>query len=67
MEVCTICRCLEKQVESHQSSSRVVDGSACSKLSNTDSHLLGSIPADMERKSCYKCYRDGGYLIFRKC
>lgn len=25
---------------------RVVEGSACSKLSNTDSHLLGSIPAD---------------------
>uniref|UniRef100_A0A0V0GLQ1 Putative ovule protein n=1 Tax=Solanum chacoense TaxID=4108 RepID=A0A0V0GLQ1_SOLCH len=23
---------------------RVVEGSACSKLSNTDSHLLGSIP-----------------------
>lgn len=29
----------------------VVDGSACSKLSNTQSHLLGSIPVkDMESK-----------------
>ena len=29
--------------------SLVVDGSACSKLSNTDSHLLGSIPISPER------------------
>lgn len=31
---------------------RVVEGSACSKLSNTDSHLLGSIPGKKCLKEC---------------
>ncbi|WVZ10498.1 hypothetical protein V8G54_015028 [Vigna mungo] len=31
--------------------SRVVDGSACSKLSNTESHLLGSIPQPVSSTS----------------
>ena len=37
--------------------SRVVDGSACSKLSNTDSHLLGSIPADRQKRKRKKLLR----------